>query len=117
MKADVGRWKVPEEKSPNSSLQPSWLQMQTETWVKSKGDPFILLLSYVGENRYTHLSLAPTDAVVCTTDPMAAGLWNLPMRLAVVEAAPLVSRTYAGISLYKVGHLAVESSTRVGEVK
>ena len=32
--AAIGGWKVPEDKSPNSSLQPSCWQMQTETWVK-----------------------------------------------------------------------------------
>ena len=70
---------------------------------------FVVLLS-------PYLSLAPADAVVGTADPVAAGLRYLPMRLAVVQAASLVPRTYRGISLRKLGHLAVERSSRVGEV-
>ena len=63
-----------------------------------------------------YLSFAPAYAVVGAADPVAAGLWYLPMRLAVVQAASLVPRTYCGISLRQVSHLAVESSPRVGEV-
>ena len=39
----------------------------------------------------SYLSLAPTDAVVGTTHPVAAGLWYLAMGLAEVEAASLVA--------------------------
>ena len=65
----------------------------------------------------SYLSLALTYAVVGTTDPVAAGLWYLPMGLAVVQAASLETGTYRGITLCQVGHLAVKSSPRIGEVK
>ena len=63
------------------------------------------------------MSLAPTDAVAGAAHPMAAWLWNLPMGLAVVEAASLEPRSYRGVPLCEVGHLTVESSAGVGEVK
>ena len=65
----------------------------------------------------SYLSLAPAYAVVGAADPVAAWLWYLPMGLTVVQAASLVPGTYRGISLCQVGHVAVESSPRVGEVK
>ena len=37
----------------------------------------------------SYLSLAPTDAVVGTTHPVAAGLWYLAMGLAEVKASSL----------------------------
>ena len=86
----VGWWKVPEEKSPNSLLQPSLLQMQTETWVKGRSaflHSFLRLLFDLLVSSY--LSLAPTDAVVGTTHPVAAGLWYLAMGLAEVKASSL----------------------------
>ena len=66
------------------------------------------------------MSLAPTDAVVGTADPVTARLWYLPTGLAEVEATSLVTGTFAGISIYlsrQLGHLAVESPPRIGEVK
>ena len=66
------------------------------------------------------MSLAPTDAVVGTADPVTTRLWYLPTGLAEVEATSLVPGTFAGISVYlsrQLGHLAVESSPRIGEVK
>ena len=65
----------------------------------------------------SYLSLALAYAVVGAADPVAAGLWYLPMGLAVVQAASLVPGTYRGITLCQVSHLAIESSPRVGEVK
>ena len=64
----------------------------------------------------SYLSLALTYAVVGAADPVAAGLWYLPMGLAVVQAASLETGTYRGISLCQVGHVAIERSPRVGEV-
>ena len=64
-----------------------------------------------------YLSLASAYAVVGAADTIAAWLWYISMRLAVVQAASLVPGTYRGITLCQVGHLAVESSPRVGEVK
>ena len=60
-------------------------------------------------------SLALTYAVAGTADPVAAGLWYLPMGQAEVQAASLVPRYNRCISLRQVGHLAVERSPRVGE--
>ena len=62
-------------------------------------------------------SLALTYAVAGTADPVAAGLWYLPMGQAEVQAASLVPRYNRCISLRQVGHLAVEWSPRVGEFK
>jgi len=67
-------------------------------------------------NANRNLSLALAYAVVGTADPVAAGLWYLPMGLTVVQAASLVPGTYRGITLCQVGHVAIEGSPRVGEV-
>jgi len=76
-----------------------------------------LVATVLVANANSNLSLAFAYAVVGTADPVAAWLWYLPMGLAVVQAASLVPGTYRGISLCQVGHVAVESSPRVGEVK
>ena len=60
------------------------------------------------------MATAPTDAVAGATDSMPARFWNPPMSLTVVEAAPLEARI---VSLCEMCHVAVESSSRVGELK
>ena len=63
------------------------------------------------------MSLAPADAVIGTADPVTTRLWYLPTGLAEVEAASLEARSYRGVPLCEVSHLAVESSPRIREVK
>jgi len=60
------------------------------------------------------MATAPTDAVAGATDSMPARFWNPPMSLTVVEAAALEARI---VSLCEMCHVAVESSSRVGELK
>ena len=107
-------WKIAEEKSPKSSLQPSWLQMHTDTCITILQS---FQFSFCEICQFTYVSLAPTDAVAGAAHPMAAWLWNLPMGLAVVEAASLEPRSYRGVPLCEVSHLTVESSAGVGEIK
>lgn len=107
-------WKTAEEKSPKSSLQPSWLQMHTDTCITILQS---FQFSFCEICQFTYVSLAPTDAVAGAAHSMAARLWNLPMGLAVVEAASLEPRSYRGVPLCEVSHLTVESSAGVGEVK
>jgi len=76
-----------------------------------------LIAAVLIANANSNLSLALAYAVVGAADPVAAGLWYLPMGLAVVQTASLVPGTYRGIALCQVGHVAIESSPRVGEVK
>ena len=60
------------------------------------------------------MATAPTDAVAGATDSVPARFWNPPMSLTVVEAAALEARI---VSLCEMRHVAVESSSRVGELK
>jgi len=60
------------------------------------------------------MATAPTDAVAGATDSVSARFWNPAMSLTVVEAAPLEARI---VSLCEMRHVAVESSSRVGELK
>ena len=60
------------------------------------------------------MATAPTDAVAGATDSVPARFWNPPMSLTVVEAASLEARI---VSLSEVCYVAVERSSRVGELK
>ena len=110
--AAVGWWKVPRRNLPTARCSRPCCRCKQQPGSR-KGEPCILESFSVS----SHLSFAPAYAVVGTADPVAARLWYMPMGLAVVKATSLVSRTHRGISFCKVGHLAIESSPRVGEVK